>query len=77
MAKKYVPNPKHEYATDACVCGYRYTVDITATNKKNKDVIVEGDEEFEEHYLGLPIQRDMLECPKCGTLKMRKEIEED
>ena len=71
--KKYTPNPKHEYSTESCVCGYRYIVDITATNERCEDVIVEGDKEFEEHYLSLPIQRTMLECPKCGTLKLRKE----
>lgn len=73
MAKAFTPNPKHEYSTETCVCGYRYTVDITATNKKYETVVVEGDEEFEEFYLGIPIQRDMLACPKCGTLKIVKE----
>ncbi len=74
MAKKtFVPNSKHEYDTISCLCGYRYTVDITATNKICETVVVEGDEDFEEHYLDLPISRNMLECPKCGTLKMRKE----
>lgn len=73
MAKKFVLNPNHEYSTETCVCGYRYTVDITATNEKRETVVVEGDEDFESFYLSLPIQRNMLCCPKCGTLKISKE----
>jgi hypothetical protein len=73
MAKKFLPNPKHEYHIESCLCGYRYTIDITATNKKNETVVVEGDEDFESFYLELPAQRDMLACPKCGTLKIQRE----
>lgn len=73
MAKKFVRNPKHEYSTETCLCGYRYTVDITATNEKYETVVVEGDEEFDTFYVPLPAQRHVLCCPKCGTLKILKE----
>ena len=73
MAKKVVLNPKHEYRVESCLCGYRYTVDITLSNERDETVVVEGDEDFESFYLSLPVQRDMLACPKCGTLKISKE----
>jgi transcriptional antiterminator Rof (Rho-off) len=74
LSRAFTPLKSHEYDTISCLCGYRYTIDITATNKKYETVVVEGDEEFEELSFESPGSlEDVLVCPKCGTLKMEKE----